>query len=158
MRILCAIDLRSGPDLVRHIGAFAAGGITELILVHIIDTGPRQDLEQRWDMMRRGPHTDPARVQALAMAEESAGQAALAEALTQAQQLGIPSRTQLERGKPEQVLVQLAQRTAVDLVVVRAREWGSQQPLLGPRSVGHTARFVLDHASCDVLLVRQDAH
>jgi nucleotide-binding universal stress UspA family protein len=24
----------------------------------------------------------------------------------------------------------------------------------GPRSVGHTARFVLDHAACPVLLVR----
>ncbi len=30
----------------------------------------------------------------------------------------------------------------------------SEQPALGPKSVGHVARFVLDHAPCPVLLVR----
>jgi hypothetical protein len=27
-------------------------------------------------------------------------------------------------------------------------------PHLGPKSIGHVARFVLDHAPCPVLLVR----
>jgi len=31
-------------------------------------------------------------------------------------------------------------------------------PTLGPKSVGHVARFVLDHAPCPVLLLRQYVH
>jgi nucleotide-binding universal stress UspA family protein len=61
--------------------------------------------------------------------------------------------TQLMRGQPERVIVDLAARE-VDLVVVGAREGVAVLPT-GPESVGHVARFVLDHAPCNVLLVRR---
>ena len=37
---------------------------------------------------------------------------------------------------------------------IRASEGSAGHPRLGPASVGHTARFVIDHAPCDVLLLR----
>jgi nucleotide-binding universal stress UspA family protein len=82
----------------------------------------------------------------------------LAEAEAVARDAGAPATTRLERGKPEQVMVALAREAAARLIVIRARDWVERHPVLGPSSVGHTARFVLDHAPCEVLLVRQLAH
>ncbi|MFN8474839.1 MAG: universal stress protein [Anaerolineae bacterium] len=62
--------------------------------------------------------------------------------------------TLVERGKPEQVIVRVAQEGGVALIAIRAREGTAGHPRLGPASVGHTTRFVLDHAPCDVLLLR----
>jgi nucleotide-binding universal stress UspA family protein len=90
-------------------------------------------------------------------AAEAAGREALDEALLTAKLLGITAHIILEHSKPEQMLVRLAREGAVDIIALRAREWREVTPPLGPRSVGHIARFVLDHAPCDVLLVRWEA-
>ena len=45
-----------------------------------------------------------------------------------------------------------------DVIVIGAREGYGDPTQIGPRSVGHVARFVLDHAPCPVLLVRPRAH
>jgi nucleotide-binding universal stress UspA family protein len=87
-------------------------------------------------------------------AEDAAGQDALAEALAAAQAAGANATTRFERGKAEQVIVAVAQEIQAELVAIRAREWPEDHPKSGPPSVGHTARFVVDHAPCDVLLVR----
>jgi nucleotide-binding universal stress UspA family protein len=52
------------------------------------------------------------------------------------------------------VVVAAAGRLGCRLVVLRASQGAAGVPRIGPASVGHTARFVLDHAPCDVLLVR----
>jgi hypothetical protein len=41
------------------------------------------------------------------------------------------------------------------LIVIFARELPQAHPGVGPASVGHTARFVLDHAPADILLLRR---
>jgi hypothetical protein len=54
---------------------------------------------------------------------------------------------------PEAV-VALAQRTGVGLIALRLNKFGEWRPGIGPGSVRHTVRFALDHAPCDVLLIR----
>jgi nucleotide-binding universal stress UspA family protein len=63
-------------------------------------------------------------------------------------------QTRLARGRPEQEIVRAAAELHSDLLVVGARFKSGPRPASGPPSVGHVARFVLDHAPCDVLLLR----
>ncbi|MGO9409334.1 MAG: universal stress protein [Spirochaetia bacterium] len=88
-------------------------------------------------------------------AEEDAGSAALKEAAEEAGRAGIPAATRLERGRPEQVVVSLSGELAADLVALLAREMPRGHPLQGPPSIGHTARFIVDHAPVDVLIFRE---
>ena len=67
---------------------------------------------------------------------------------------GATVDTRLARGRPEQEIIHAAAQIACDLLVVGARYQGGPRPASGPPSVGHVARFVLDHAPCDVLLLR----
>jgi nucleotide-binding universal stress UspA family protein len=84
-------------------------------------------------------------------AEEIGGEDALKEALDTLQALGLRGNTRLERGRPDQVIVEVARRVNADLISIQARERAGH-PRQG--SVGHTARSILDHAPCDVLLLR----
>jgi nucleotide-binding universal stress UspA family protein len=88
-------------------------------------------------------------------AEEDAGKATLKEALAEADRLGLAAAERLERGRPEQVIVSLAGELTAQLVVLHARELPQAHPRVGPPSVGHTARFVLDHSPTSVLLLRE---
>lgn len=153
MRVLCAIGQRDGAQVVSAALALVGDGI-ELIIAHVIDDRPRHDVERFSGPLRR---MSPDRQRALDLAEEAAGRAALAEAESVAREAGpriSSAETRLERGKPEQVIVALAQTLHIDLVALRPREHPDGHPQRGPASVGHTARFILDHAPCSVLLTR----
>jgi nucleotide-binding universal stress UspA family protein len=153
MRILYAIGRRGGAGLVQR-ALELAGTNPDLVLLHVADQGPRRDLEHLTGPLRRGPLGDPARIREMEAAEDTAGRDVLAEALSEAQQLGIAATTRFERGRAEQVIVAVAQEVNAELVVIRAHERPENHPAQGPASVGHTARFVVDHAPCDALLVR----
>lgn len=155
MRIVCSVGLRAAPDLVRRVLALTAGARPELVLLHVVDMGPRRDLDQLAGPLRFGPRgRDARRGAAIDAAEEAAGQASLDEALAEALAAGVPAEARLERGKPEQVIVAAAREVQAALVALRARDNVEGHPFVGPGSVGHVARFVLDHAPCDVLLLR----
>lgn len=99
----------------------------------------------------------PERQREAAEAEEAAGRAALGEAEDVARAAGAQVASieaRLERGKPEQAIVARVREMGADLVALRPREHPESFPLIGPPSVGHTARFVVDHAPCPVLLLR----
>jgi nucleotide-binding universal stress UspA family protein len=151
MRILCAIGIRRGSELVRKVAAFTREG-DELVLLHVIDTGPRHDL----DMLRGPLHTHHGFHGELDAAEEEAGRAALKEALAEAGRSGLAAVQRLERGRPEQVIVSIAGDLSAEVVVLHARESPQAHPRVGPPSVGHTARFVVDHSPAPVLLLRPD--
>ena len=88
---------------------------------------------------RRPPPGPPVRQIA---AEEAEGLLASA-----ADRFGRPATTQARRGRIEREVVQAA--AGMDLLVlVRDGE-----PRLEPKSIGHRARFVVDHAPCEVLLL-----
>lgn len=153
MRLLCAVGQRDGALVVREALALLPSSV-ELIVLHVIDERPRRDVEHR-----RGPlrHISPERQRELGQAEETAARATLAEAEDAARDAGTqaPSvETRLERGRPEQIIVAQARDLHADLVALRPREYPESFPRIGPPSVGHTARFVVDHAPCPVLLLR----
>ena len=60
-------------------------------------------------------------------------------------------RFDLVDGEPGREICAAAAAWSADLVVLRASCHSRPEP--GPRSVGHTARFVLDYAACPVLLI-----
>jgi len=155
MRIVCAVGLRGGAELMRRVLAVAAGAQPELVLLHVIPTGPREDLAHITGPLRPGPRGEPRHARDISAAEEAAGRAALAEAAAEAQAASVPATLRLERGRPEQVAVAVAREVRAGLVAIRARDHAEGHPFIGPGSVGHVARFVLDHAPCDVLLLRE---
>jgi len=150
MRILCAIGDRRGAELVRKVARFA-GSTDELALVHVVDTGPRHPVNHLEGHLRP-PH---GRGQEMDAAENDAGEAVLREAAAEAGRAGLASTSRLERGRPEQVMVAVARELQADLLAVLARELPASHPRQGPPSVGHTARFILDHAPTDVILFRE---
>jgi nucleotide-binding universal stress UspA family protein len=154
MKILCAIGLQNGPELIRRAAA-QRGGRGEWLLLHVVDTGPRQGLEAYLrGLPGRGQDVER-RAGAAASREDSAAQDTLHEALRAAQELGLAAHGEVRRGPPEQAIVAAAAEMDAELIVIMANEGAAGRPHTGPASVGHVARFVLDHAPCDILLLRE---
>ena len=126
------------------------------MLLHVVDTGPRHDLKHLIQGLRHGPAPDRVREGKLMAAEESTGKSSLAETEAAAEAVGFTTRTSLVRGRPEEAILKVAADEQVTLICISAREGAEGHPHIGPASVGHTARFVLDHAPCDVLLLREN--
>ena len=88
----------------------------------------------------RGERPEPLRAVAEGAAEELLARAGA--------RLGRPARLERRRGRSEREV--LAAAAEADLLVL-ARD--GDRARLGPRSLGASARFVVDHAPCSVLLV-----
>ena len=98
----------------------------------------------------RGPALNPRRSELLRNAEAGAAQDILEEGAKY-----LPGAERIQRtGRPEREIVTFAQEWHADLIVICPRLPQSNGQAIGPKSVGHVARFVLDHAPCPVLLVR----
>ncbi len=150
MRILCAIGIRRGVELLKRVSRITKPN-DELVLVHVVDIGPRHDLNHLEGTIRLHHHQH----EELNEAEQEAGTVTLQEARAEAERMGTRAATRLERGRPEHVIVELAQELAVDEIALLAREMPQGHPLQGPPSIGHTARFIIDHAPCDVVVFRE---
>ena len=155
MRIVCAVSPRGGAELVKRLVGILSGRGDWLVL-HVIDTGLRHDLTDYLSgpLHRRSVHTKPFHEADLKAADNVSGRAAIEEAMAAAAQAGISAEARIQEGNPGEIIVKVAREMAADLVVIRAREGATGHPMIGPASVGHTARFVIDHAPCDVILVR----
>lgn len=153
MLVLCAIGNRGGPEIVERVAERLSPEF-ELLLLHVVDTGPRHDLKHLIQGLRHGSTPEHVRKGELTAAEESTGTASLTEAEESARTAGLRARALLVRGRPEEIILKVANDEAVSLICISAREGAEGHPHIGPASVGHTARFVLDHAPCDVLLLR----
>jgi hypothetical protein len=99
----------------------------------------------RRGLLGRHPHPPPGR-DPVSTASEQEAAGLLADA---AGRLGRAATTTARRGRAEDEVLDAA-RDADVLVLAR----GGEPDHLGPKSVGHAERFVVDHASCAVLLVR----
>jgi nucleotide-binding universal stress UspA family protein len=152
MRVLVGIDLRGGPLLLGLLDRLLPLSGQETVLAHVIDNGMRGELDlARGRLLPRPlPHHH---LRAITEAEREAARAALEEAARAAEALGALPRTVLAEGEPGRVLSRLAEEWACHLAVVAARSGRGPEPP-GPRSVGHTARFLLDHSPRPVLLLR----
>jgi nucleotide-binding universal stress UspA family protein len=133
------------------------GPAVEVTLLHVEETGPRE-LATYHQAVRRGywplPRKD-AIEHRLANADDEAAAALLTvwHERFAAAMPGIEIAHLVARGRPEQEIVTAAGRLHADAIILCARpRTGPTEP--GPRSVGHVARFVIDHSPTPVLLIR----
>ncbi len=113
-----------------------AGDVT---FVHVVDVGTEAALSGSAGLLGRVAGADPGEL--LAGAERRLFCAAT-------ERLGRSARTLTLRGRPEREVVAACAESDV-LVAARDGDRGR----LGPKSLGHATRFVLDHAPCQVILV-----
>jgi nucleotide-binding universal stress UspA family protein len=153
MRILCCLDGTNIEQLSKAVSTFLPGNATTVGLLYVIDTGPQRDMELRRERSLRSRHSGPLRSEQMRQAEQYAAQDVLEEAKRYFERIGTPELLQ-RRGRPEREIVNCAAEWHSDLLVICPHSSQWEGPALGPKSVGHVARFVLDHAPCPVLLVR----
>ncbi|MEO7020397.1 MAG: universal stress protein [Ktedonobacteraceae bacterium] len=155
MRILCCIDGTNSESLSRAAQMLTSTAHLTYGLVYVIDGELRKEIERaRERLLRRPPGALSPRDQQMQQAEQASAQDILAEGLH-----AFPgAETLLRQGRPEREIVNCAAEWQADVILISPRTNYGGMPMLGPKSVGHVARFVLDHAPCPVLLVRPATH
>jgi nucleotide-binding universal stress UspA family protein len=150
MRVLCCLDGTNVEQVSKATAMLSRSESLTLALLYVIDSGPREDIGRTRERFLRRPGSPALREQEMRQTEAGAAREILEEGLQH-----LPGAETLERqGRPEREIVNAAAEWRADLVVINARAEYDQKPAVGPKSVGHVARFVLDHAPCPVLLVR----
>ncbi|HEY2318822.1 MAG TPA: universal stress protein [Solirubrobacteraceae bacterium] len=143
MRVLVWITESSWQPCVDQAGRLIPAD-AEVTLLHVAASEVEHLAEhpgpERFGRRRRPPAHEP-QVRAIA---ESEAQALLAAAR---ERFGRDAHTEARRGRVEREVLEAAEGS--DLLVL-ARDG---RPRREPKSIGHYARFVVDHAGCPVLLV-----
>jgi nucleotide-binding universal stress UspA family protein len=150
MRILCCLDGTNFEQISNAISSLVASDSQTLSFIYVIDTGPQQEMERRTGPLLRRPRPDAPQMERMKQAMEESAQEILVEAHAHYPEAETFYRT----GQPERIVVNYAVEWNADLVVLSPRSSQSNSPLIGPKSIGHIARFIVDHAPCPVLLVR----
>ncbi len=150
MRLLCCLDGSNIERISHAVTSFLPSEGLTLGLLYVIDSGPHGDIGLQRERFLRPHKPAPMRRDQMREADEGNAQDILEEGLRY-----LPGADTLRReGRPEREIVNCAAEWNADLIVICPRSPQSGGPTLGPKSVGHVARFVLDHAPCAVLLVR----
>lgn len=151
MRILCCLDGTNGEQIARAAALLSASETPVYALLYVIDIEPRREMERtRERFLRRPSGPLGPRQQQMRQAEQSSAQEILDEGLRY-----LPGAQSLQRqGRPEREIVNCAAEWQADVILILPRANYGERPTIGPKSVGHVARFVLDHAPCPVLLAR----
>jgi nucleotide-binding universal stress UspA family protein len=122
-------------------------------ILFVIDSGPREDMGRARERFLRRPTSPTVREEEMGQTERATAKDILDEGLRL-----LPDAEVFRRqGRPELEIVNAAAEWRADILIICPRAQYGGKPTLGPKSVGHVARFVLDHAPCPVLLVRPDA-
>lgn len=151
MKVLCCLDGTNSEQISMAVKNMLPANQLTLGLIYVIDSGPHGELERQRERFLRPAALNPRRSQQMQSAETSAAQDILQEGARY-----LPDAEHIQKnGRPEREIVSFAQEWNADLIVICPRSPRSGGPTIGPKSVGHVARFVLDHAPCPVLLVRQ---
>ncbi len=150
MRILCCLDGTNFEQISNAISSLVASDSQTLSFIYVIDTRPQREMEHRTGPLLRRPRPDAPQMERMKQAEEEAAQEVLVEAHAHYPEAETLYRT----GQPERVVVNYAAEWNADLIVLSPRSPQSGGPLIGPKSIGHVARFIVDHSPCPVLLVR----
>ncbi len=137
-------------ETIMALGCLTAAA--DILLAHVVDVEPRSGIEggrERFMVHRSLSSTRSGQIES---AELEAAHAVLQTAHTVLTSGGIPGgriRRTVLRGRPKELLRQLAEEESIDLIVV-----GGRPGKPGPHSLGKTARFLVDHAPRAALLVR----
>jgi nucleotide-binding universal stress UspA family protein len=155
VRILCCLNGTNAEQIGKALEVFSAVQPLTVGMLHVIDTRPRKDIDLIRERFLRPPmhpphHAPPPihpphhipREEEMSEAERASAQEILNE-----------GRRYLASAETFEI-VNLAAEWRADLVVVSSRAVYRERREIGPKSVGHVARFVVDHAPCPVLLLR----
>lgn len=150
MRVLCCLDGTNLLQVSKATELLSTSQSLTIGLIYVTDLGPRHDIEHLRERFHRHPEPPRPREEEMRWAERSSAQDILNEGLTHFS----GAETIRREGRPEREIVNTAAEWQADLVIICPRaEYGGRHAI-GPKSVGHVARFVVDHAPCPVLLVR----
>lgn len=155
MRVLVAVGPSGDFAWLARLATLLPATTAEVCLAHVVDVEARQDWERARQRFIGRPPLPPHRREEVETVERERGRAVLAgaEAVLRRAGYGGAVTRELLANRPEHALVALAAHWSADLMALQARDAPSHPPT-GPGSVGHVARFVVDHAPCPVLLVR----
>jgi nucleotide-binding universal stress UspA family protein len=150
MRVLGCLDGANIEQVSKAISSLLNTADLTIGLLYVTDIGPREDMERQRERFFRPHPPPPPRQEQMRQAESMAAQDVLEEGVRH-----LSGAAKLQRaGRPEREIVNCATEWNADLIVICSRSPSRGGPPLGPKSIGHVARFVLDHAPCPVLLVR----
>jgi nucleotide-binding universal stress UspA family protein len=150
MRVLCCLDGTNIEHITRALSTLVAADERTIGLLYVIDLGPHHEIERKREGLLRPRHLRGPLYEKMRQAEVASAQDILQEGLH-----SLPGAQTLSReGNPEREIIQCASKWNADMIVICPRSPVFGGSALGPKSVGHVARFVLDHAPCPVLLVR----
>ena len=150
MRVLCCLDGQNIKQISDAVSSFLSTEALTPGLLYVIDSGPQADMERQRESLLRSRDFAGSRLEQMHQAEQDAAQAILEEG----KRYLDGAETLLRAGRSEREIVNCAAEWRADLIVLCPRSSQDRNLELGPKSVGHVARFVLDHAPCPVLLVR----
>jgi nucleotide-binding universal stress UspA family protein len=153
--ILCLSGLDS-DEFIAHALQRVQPAAGRLVLLYVIDTRPQEEIGYLRQALFRG-RLSPEHIAQMTGAEDETAREVVEEARQRIIAAGWPAAAvvaEVRRGRPEQQIIERARAGDVSLIVIGNRYKGGPHPAIGPASVGHVARFVLDHAPCDVLLLR----
>jgi nucleotide-binding universal stress UspA family protein len=150
MRVLCCLDGTNIESISKALSTLIAVDERTVNLLYVTDLGPHHEIERKREWLLRPRHPSGPLQEKIQQAEAGAAQDILQEGLRYLPQ----AETIACEGRPEQEIIQYASQWHADLIVICSRSPAFGGPAVGPKSVGHVARFVLDHAPCPVLLVR----
>ncbi|MFN8592006.1 MAG: universal stress protein [Thermomicrobiales bacterium] len=126
------------------------------VLFFVSDTRPTEEVEhalQRLPGRDSGRHRAEARIRHVVKWSEEDVRAAVTAWLNAAD---YPAELVVRRGRPEQEILRLAEERSVSLIALGGgRGLPGRYPGPGPAPLSPVARYVVDHALCDVLLLRR---
>jgi nucleotide-binding universal stress UspA family protein len=150
MRVLCCLDGTNSEQVSRALSTLLTAAERTIGLLYVTDLEPHHEIERKREGLLRPRHPSGPLREKIQQAEAAAAQDILQEGLRYVPQAETLSR----EGRPEREIIQCAAEWHADVIVISSRSPAFGGPALGPKSVGHVARFVLDHAPCPVLLIR----
>ena len=150
MRILGCLDGTNTQQVSHAAQMFSTAEPLTIALLTVIDAGPRRDMDRTRERFWRPPLRHEPITEEMQAAERAVSEDILKTAVGDLPQ----AETLLRQGLPELEIVNAAAEWRADVILICPRAEYGEPPHIGPRSVGHVARFVLDHAPCPVLLLR----
>lgn len=156
MKVLVGIGGAGVEALLARAAERIAPG-AEWIVVHVTSDETFAPMEgARFGLLGRGRRIEEALRRVETTAHRSA-EAILATADGWLTEREIPHTTITRQGNPEREIIRLAASEQVDLIILDAGIVGEAPHGPGKHPLGRIARFVLDHALCDLLLIRRFA-
>lgn len=154
MLIVVCLDLEDDDDPIQGLVDAAAVDGADVVLLHVVDVVERAKLE---DSAR--PGVVRASLRDLEETLDADERALLRETYDRAASIlrtrgAGDVRLSVGEGRPERIIVTYLSESHAGLCVVGRRPGWKRSRDEGPRSVGHVARFIIDHAPCPVLLLR----